>query len=105
MEFPVTMRILRFQKNVRSSGVGITTWDLPPVYPRNAGSRPVCPTANRLGSLVGNWKSLLIPQRPRNSRDAQSASGKAVTLENTEKATGRQPGETGKETGNWQRCG
>lgn len=87
---------------MRSSGVGITTWDIPP-NPRNADSRPVCPTANRLGSLVGNWKSLLIPQRPRNSRDAQSASGKAVTLENTEKATGRQPGETGDWAAVWMR--
>ena len=61
-----------------TTGVGITTWGFPPFPPRNAGSRPVCPTANRLGSL------------------AQQRGGKAVTLENTEKATGRQPGETGK---------
>ena len=42
-----------------------------------SGSNPDRPTANRLGSL------------------AQQRGGKAVTLENTEKATGRQPGETG----------
>ena len=52
---------------------------------RNAGSRPVCPTANRLGSL------------------AQQRGGEAVTLENTEKATGRQPGETGARAAVWTR--
>lgn len=62
MEIPVTARILRIQNIVRSSGVGITTWGFPPFPPRNAGSRPVCPTANRLGSL------------------AQQRGGKAVTL-------------------------
>lgn len=62
---------------ILSSGVGITAWGFPPFPPRNAGSRPVCPTANRLGSL------------------AQQRGGEALTLENTEKATGRQPGETG----------